>query len=101
MVTTLCVSHNKFLRSLTIVVDTQTYIVEGMAQTKLTKLELQIMDALWTRGTASIREPPFQCPQSAHSLYGAAAINCDAVGMGSPCSVQPATRATSAVHVST
>ena len=27
-----------------------------MAHPKLTKLELQIMEALWTRGTASIRE---------------------------------------------
>jgi BlaI family penicillinase repressor len=27
-----------------------------MAKPKLTKLELQIMDALWTRGNASIRE---------------------------------------------
>ena len=27
-----------------------------MAQPKLTKFELQIMDALWTRGSASIRE---------------------------------------------
>jgi BlaI family transcriptional regulator, penicillinase repressor len=29
---------------------------DGMAKTKLTKLELQIMEALWQRGQASIRE---------------------------------------------
>jgi predicted transcriptional regulator len=38
------------------IVDVHTEIVDQMAEPKLMKLELQIMDTLWTRGTASIRE---------------------------------------------
>jgi len=34
-----------------------------MAEPKLTRLELQIMDALWTRGQASIREIQETFPQ--------------------------------------
>jgi BlaI family penicillinase repressor len=40
-----------------------------MAQTKLTKLELQIMDALWTRGTASIREIQEAFPERDRPAY--------------------------------
>lgn len=40
-----------------------------MPQTKLTKLELQIMDALWTRGTASIREIQEAFPERDRPAY--------------------------------
>ena len=40
-----------------------------MAQPKLTKLELQIMDALWTRGTASIREIQEAFPERDRPAY--------------------------------
>lgn len=36
-----------------------------MAEAKLSKLEFQIMDALWTQGEASIREIQELFPQSA------------------------------------
>src|SRR5579862_10057988 len=35
---------------------TNVYSRSNMAEPKLSKLELRIMDALWTRGEASIRE---------------------------------------------
>ena len=40
---------------MTRVIDVQTGVVD-MPETKLTKLEFQIMDILWTHGEASIRE---------------------------------------------
>ena len=40
-----------------------------MAQPKLSKLELQIMDALWTRGTASIREIQEAFPERDRPAY--------------------------------
>jgi BlaI family penicillinase repressor len=40
-----------------------------MAQPKLTKLELQIMDALWSRGTASIREIQEAFPERDRPAY--------------------------------
>ena len=40
-----------------------------MPQTKLTKLELQIMEALWTRGTASIREIQEAFPSADRPAY--------------------------------
>jgi BlaI family penicillinase repressor len=40
-----------------------------MAQRKLTKLELQIMEALWDRGTLSIREIQEAFPESGRPAY--------------------------------
>jgi predicted transcriptional regulator len=40
-----------------------------MAGPKLTKLELQIMDVLWTRGTASIREIQETFPEKDRPAY--------------------------------
>lgn len=40
-----------------------------MTQSKLTKLELQIMDALWTRGQASIREIQETFPEADRPAY--------------------------------
>ncbi len=40
-----------------------------MAQPKLSKLELQIMDALWTRGTLSIREIQESFPERKRPAY--------------------------------
>ena len=40
-----------------------------MPQPKLTKLELQIMEALWTRGTASIREIQETFPEKDRPAY--------------------------------
>ena len=40
-----------------------------MSQAKLTKLELQIMEALWTRGTASIREIQEAFPEKNRPAY--------------------------------
>jgi predicted transcriptional regulator len=40
-----------------------------MAQTKLTKLELHIMEALWTRGLASIREIQEAFPEKNRPAY--------------------------------
>ena len=40
-----------------------------MAQPKLTKLELQIMETLWTRGTASIREIQETFPDKSRPAY--------------------------------
>jgi BlaI family penicillinase repressor len=36
---------------------------------RLTRLELQIMEALWSRGSASIREIPEAFPESARPAY--------------------------------
>lgn len=40
-----------------------------MAQTKLTKLEFQIMEALWTRGASSIREIQESFPEKRRPAY--------------------------------
>ena len=40
-----------------------------MAEAKLTKLEMQIMDALWTRGEASIREIQESFPEKKRPAY--------------------------------
>jgi len=40
-----------------------------MAQPKLTKLELKIMDTLWTRGAASIREIQEAFPERGRPAY--------------------------------
>lgn len=40
-----------------------------MADPKLTKLELQIMDTLWTRGSASIREIQESFPEKKRPAY--------------------------------
>jgi BlaI family penicillinase repressor len=40
-----------------------------MAEPKLTKLELQIMEALWTHGTASIREMQETFPEKHRPAY--------------------------------
>jgi predicted transcriptional regulator len=40
-----------------------------MGQPKLTKLELQIMDTLWTRGACSVREIQEAFPESARPAY--------------------------------
>ncbi len=40
-----------------------------MAKPKLTKLELQIMEALWTRGNASIREIQESFPEKNRPAY--------------------------------
>ena len=43
--------------------------VDSMSTTKLTKLELQIMDTLWTRGACSVREIQEAFPESARPAY--------------------------------
>lgn len=40
-----------------------------MAQSKLTKLEFQIMEALWTRGASSIREIQESFPEKRRPAY--------------------------------
>lgn len=40
-----------------------------MAQPRLTKLELQIMDALWTQGASSVREIQEQFPEKDRPAY--------------------------------
>jgi BlaI family transcriptional regulator, penicillinase repressor len=40
-----------------------------MAEPRLTKLELQVMEALWTRGTASIREIQETFPEKRRPAY--------------------------------
>jgi predicted transcriptional regulator len=40
-----------------------------MAERKLTKLEMQIMEALWTRGEASIREIQWSFPEKKRPAY--------------------------------
>src|ERR1700731_5270317 len=52
------------------VVESHTDIVENeMAQTKFTKLELQIMQALWDNGKTSIREIQETFPEPARPAY--------------------------------
>jgi BlaI family penicillinase repressor len=52
------------------VVVLQTVVVDNkMTKTKLTKLELQIMEALWTRGKVSIREIQEAFPEKDRPAY--------------------------------
>jgi BlaI family penicillinase repressor len=44
-------------------------IGDGMPSPKLTKLELQIMETLWTRGSASIREIQEDFPEKDRPAY--------------------------------
>jgi BlaI family penicillinase repressor len=47
-----------------------TYVVEErVSKPKLTKLELQIMEALWSRGSASIREIQETFPEKGRPAY--------------------------------
>jgi BlaI family penicillinase repressor len=46
-----------------------TAIGDQMADPKLTKLELQIMETLWTRGSASIREIQESFPEKKRPAY--------------------------------
>ena len=47
----------------------QTNIVDRMAQPKLTRLELQIMEALWTLGALSVREIQEAFPEKNRPAY--------------------------------
>jgi BlaI family penicillinase repressor len=51
------------------IVDVHTEIVDQMGEPKLTKLELQIMEALWTQSTASIREIQETFPEKDRPAY--------------------------------
>jgi BlaI family transcriptional regulator, penicillinase repressor len=51
------------------IVDVHTEIVDKMGEPKLTKLELQIMEALWTREYASIREIQETFPDKDRPAY--------------------------------
>src|ERR1700726_4755300 len=51
------------------VVDVHTEIVDRMSEPKLTKLELQIMEALWARAGASIREIQETFPEKDRPAY--------------------------------
>ncbi len=44
-------------------------VVDDMAEPKLTKLELQIMEALWSQGKASIREIQETFPEKGRPAY--------------------------------
>src|SRR5271168_458931 len=58
--------HNSYDRSsIAYVCSRRTF----MAKTKLSKLELQIMDALWLRGRASIREIQQSFPEKTRPAY--------------------------------
>lgn len=46
-----------------------TLVGDEMAQPKLSKLELQIMETLWTRGSASIREIQEDFPEKDRPAY--------------------------------
>jgi BlaI family transcriptional regulator, penicillinase repressor len=59
----------KFLTSTTYVVILHTAIGDQMTDPKLTKLELQIMETLWTRGSASIREIQESFPEKKRPAY--------------------------------
>jgi len=51
------------------VVCSTTYVVDNQRMSKLSKLELQVMEALWTRGALSIREIQEHFPKSARPAY--------------------------------
>src|SRR6202140_5423822 len=63
------ISTKKLLTSTTIVVILHTAIGDSMADPKLSKLELQIMETLWTRGSASIREIQESFPEKKRPAY--------------------------------
>ena len=52
-----------------IIVVFPTEVVNTLGQPKLTKLELQIMDTLWTRGQTSIREIQEAFPEKNRPAY--------------------------------
>ncbi len=52
-----------------IIVVFPTEVVNTLGQPKLTKLELQIMDTLWTRGQTSIREIQEAFPEKHRPAY--------------------------------
>jgi predicted transcriptional regulator len=51
------------------IVDVHTEIVDKMGEPKLTRLELQIMETLWTREYASIREIQETFPEKDRPAY--------------------------------
>src|SRR6185437_5465529 len=53
----------------TFVVVLHTLIGDDMGNPRLSKLELQIMDVLWTRGSASIREIQESFPEKRRPAY--------------------------------
>jgi BlaI family penicillinase repressor len=59
----------KICSTTTIVVIMHTYVGDEMPEPKLAKLELQIMEALWTRGQASIREIQEAFPEPNRPAY--------------------------------
>src|SRR5213082_3426913 len=59
----------KFLTTTTSVVILHTSVGDEMAGPKLAKLELQIMETLWTRGEASIREIQEAFPEKGRPAY--------------------------------
>lgn len=64
-------SRSSLFKSPIVVVVCNTIIVDDskMADPKLTRLELQIMESLWTRGRASIREIQEAFPESERPAY--------------------------------
>src|SRR5580692_10095257 len=62
-------SSKFFLTSTTHVVISHTSIGAKMPSPKLTKLELKIMETLWTRGSASIREIQEDFPERDRPAY--------------------------------
>jgi predicted transcriptional regulator len=57
-------------RSITAVIENITRVGDSMPGPKLSKLELQIMETLWTRGEASIRDIQQGFPVKARPSYG-------------------------------
>jgi BlaI family transcriptional regulator, penicillinase repressor len=56
--------------STTRVIETTTRVGGFMSSPKLSKLELQIMETLWTRGEVSIREIQESFPEKSRPSYG-------------------------------
>jgi BlaI family transcriptional regulator, penicillinase repressor len=54
---------------MTSIVGKETGVIEKMNMPKLTKLELQIMEALWSKGTLSIREIQENFPENERPAY--------------------------------
>jgi BlaI family transcriptional regulator, penicillinase repressor len=54
---------------MTFIVDKETGVVDKMSMPKLTKLELQIMEALWSKGASSIREIQENFPEKQRPAY--------------------------------
>jgi BlaI family penicillinase repressor len=55
--------------STTLIVDACTEVVDRMPGPRLTKLEMLIMETLWTRGEASIREVQEAFPEKGRPAY--------------------------------